>query len=174
MADGVPITAGSGTTVATDDIAGVHYQRMKLALGADGSAADLAPGQATMANSVPVALASDQGDVNTKDNGPAWATVYTFTASADATGAVDVTAAPSAGLKIVVTDIILSCDVEMAASFVEETSGTEVLRLYMPAGSTAQVTPRSKLKLPVADKKLRLDTSAAGAVAVTVFYYSEA
>ena len=33
MADNVAITAGSGTTVATDDVAGVHYQRMKLVNG---------------------------------------------------------------------------------------------------------------------------------------------
>lgn len=40
MADGVAITAGSGTTIATDDIAGVHYQRVKPVHGADGSATD--------------------------------------------------------------------------------------------------------------------------------------
>lgn len=33
MADNVPITAGSGTTVATDDVSGVHYQRVKLVDG---------------------------------------------------------------------------------------------------------------------------------------------
>lgn len=33
MADNVPITAGSGTTVATDDVAGVHYQYVKLVDG---------------------------------------------------------------------------------------------------------------------------------------------
>lgn len=33
MADNVAITAGSGTTVATDDVAGVHYQRVKLVDG---------------------------------------------------------------------------------------------------------------------------------------------
>jgi hypothetical protein len=37
MADGVAITAGSGTTVATDDISNVHYQRVKNALGPDGT-----------------------------------------------------------------------------------------------------------------------------------------
>lgn len=36
MADGVPITAGSGTSIATDDIGGAHYQRVKLIHGADG------------------------------------------------------------------------------------------------------------------------------------------
>lgn len=30
MADGVAITAGSGTTIATDDCAGSHFQKMKL------------------------------------------------------------------------------------------------------------------------------------------------
>lgn len=63
MADNVAITAGSGTTIASDDVGGVQYQRVKLALGADGAAADLAPGQAAMAASVPVAIASNQSDV---------------------------------------------------------------------------------------------------------------
>lgn len=33
MADNVPITAGSGTNIATDDVSGVHYQRNKLVVG---------------------------------------------------------------------------------------------------------------------------------------------
>ena len=41
MADNVAITAGSGTSIATDDIGGAHYQRIKLATGADGTAADV-------------------------------------------------------------------------------------------------------------------------------------
>ena len=36
MADGVPITPGVGATIATDDISGLQYQRVKLILGADG------------------------------------------------------------------------------------------------------------------------------------------
>lgn len=36
MADNVPITAGSGTSIATDDISSVQYQRIKLIHGADG------------------------------------------------------------------------------------------------------------------------------------------
>lgn len=43
MADNVAITAGAGTSVATDDIGGVQFQRVKLALGPDGThTADLA------------------------------------------------------------------------------------------------------------------------------------
>lgn len=33
MADNVPITAGAGTTIATDDVGGVHYQINKTAFG---------------------------------------------------------------------------------------------------------------------------------------------
>ena len=83
MADNVAITAGSGTTVAADDVGGVLHQRVKVSIGADGTAADwpvgsgnqsavprvtLATdspgvtglGQTTMAASLPVALANDQ------------------------------------------------------------------------------------------------------------------
>lgn len=42
MADNVAITAGSGTSVATDDVGGVHYQRVKLDGGADGASAAIA------------------------------------------------------------------------------------------------------------------------------------
>lgn len=41
MADNVPITAGTGTTIATDDIGGgVQVQRVKPVFGPDGSATD--------------------------------------------------------------------------------------------------------------------------------------
>lgn len=44
MADNVLITAGTDTTVATDNIAGVNHQRVKLSLGADGTASDAVAG----------------------------------------------------------------------------------------------------------------------------------
>lgn len=37
MPDNVPITAGNGTTIATDGSTGVHYQRGKLTAGAEGN-----------------------------------------------------------------------------------------------------------------------------------------
>jgi len=40
MADNVAITAGTGTSIAADDISSVFYQRVKLSHGADGSATD--------------------------------------------------------------------------------------------------------------------------------------
>lgn len=44
MADNVDITPGTGATVAADEIAGVKYQRVKLGLGADGTAVDAGAG----------------------------------------------------------------------------------------------------------------------------------
>ncbi len=41
MADNLAYTPGSGATVASDDVGGVHYQRVKMSYGADGSATDV-------------------------------------------------------------------------------------------------------------------------------------
>lgn len=49
MADNVPITPGSGAQIATDDVGGVHYQRVKLDIGGDG-----AESAVTLANPLPV------------------------------------------------------------------------------------------------------------------------
>lgn len=60
MADNIAITAGSGTTIATDDISGVQYQRVKLALGSDGVANDAVAGAGAVGTGVQrVTLASD-------------------------------------------------------------------------------------------------------------------
>lgn len=50
MADNVGYTPGSGATVAADDIGGVLHQRVKIGVGADGSATDVSE-----ANPMPVA-----------------------------------------------------------------------------------------------------------------------
>lgn len=42
MADNLAVTPGSGATVAADDIGGVLVQRVKLQIGADGAATDIA------------------------------------------------------------------------------------------------------------------------------------
>lgn len=41
MADNVNVTEGSGKTIASDDVGGVQYQRVKPSFGADGSATDV-------------------------------------------------------------------------------------------------------------------------------------
>lgn len=41
MADNVDVSEGSGKTVAADDVGGVMYQRVKIAVGGDGEATDI-------------------------------------------------------------------------------------------------------------------------------------
>ena len=66
MADNVELDAGSGgATIATDDVGGVQYQVVKLAVGADGAASLVAN-----ANPIPV---SDAGGSVTVDNGGTFA-----------------------------------------------------------------------------------------------------
>ena len=56
--------SGTGKTIAADDISSVLYQRVKIALGAaDAYDMDLDSGQQTMANSLPVAIASNQSSL---------------------------------------------------------------------------------------------------------------
>jgi hypothetical protein len=64
MADNVAITAGSGTSIAADDITSVFYQRVKLSLGADGSAVDAIAGNGAVSTAVQrVTIASDSTGV---------------------------------------------------------------------------------------------------------------
>lgn len=49
MSDMVAITAGAGTNIATDNIGGTHYQRVKVTHGVDGTATD-----ASASNPLPV------------------------------------------------------------------------------------------------------------------------
>ena len=48
MADNVAITAGSGTTIATDDVAGVHYQIVKVNMGALDAVGSIFTGTVTL------------------------------------------------------------------------------------------------------------------------------
>lgn len=64
MSDNILIDQGTDASVATDDVSSVHYQKIKVALGADGAVDTLLDsGQQTMANSVPVVVASNQSDI---------------------------------------------------------------------------------------------------------------
>lgn len=48
-ADNVAITAGSGTSIATDDVGSVHFQKVKINLGGDGVDGSLFSGSVTIA-----------------------------------------------------------------------------------------------------------------------------
>jgi len=111
MVDNVSITSGSGTSIAADDISSVFYQRVKVAWGVDGSAVDASAtnpfpvvintnGQATMANSTPVAIASNQSAVAVK-NGQAEYEAVAASATAQALGATGGTGDYIAGVLVV-------------------------------------------------------------------------
>jgi hypothetical protein len=60
MADDLTITQGTGTTIAADEISSVKYQRIKLSLGADGTAVDAIAGAGVVGTGVQrTTLASD-------------------------------------------------------------------------------------------------------------------
>lgn len=175
MADNLNVTEGSGKTVAADEVGGALYQRIKIGIGADGEATDLDGGQATMANSVPVVVASDQAAFPTKDAGPNWTSVHTYTTSTDMTTTdVYLTDAPTTDQKIVVTDLIISSDTATLITLSEETSGTVIGAVRIPADGVVQLTPRSKWKLPTANRRLQGLAADAGNIYITAFYYSEA
>lgn len=123
-------------------------------------------------------FSGSSGTAVTKDNGPAWTSVWGVSnapvQSADMTSIAHVSDAPTSGQKLVITDIQVSTDTAMKLTFTEETSGLVICSLYVAAYVPVQVTFRSKRKLNVADKKLRCTASVAGNVSILVGYYSEA
>ena len=67
MGDNVPITTGAGPEKsATDDISGVHYQRIKIALGADG----VWDGDVSASNRMPIGISQAKASApNSDDDG---------------------------------------------------------------------------------------------------------
>jgi len=59
MADNLPVTAGSGYSVGTDDVSGVHYQKIKLDAGGDGVSVPIIAGRQAATASVPVVVANE-------------------------------------------------------------------------------------------------------------------
>jgi hypothetical protein len=111
------------------------------------------------------------------DAGPGWTTGHTPTNSADmSAAAADVTAAPAAGQRLVLTDLTISVDTAMSVTITEETSGTVMHGpFYMAANSTIQITTRGRMsKLATAGKKYQAQSSAAGNITVETWYFSEA
>jgi hypothetical protein len=110
------------------------------------------------------------------DGGPSWTTArFTIDGEDPGTGDVFVTAAPTAGEKIIIDDIIISSQsVDMRIVFKEETSNTVLLPINLLAGLVPQLTTRGKIKLPTADKRLVMSSSVVGLVDGVILYHSEA
>ena len=61
MADNTELNSGTGgDTIATDDVGGIKFQKVKVDLGGDGASSALIRGQTAKANALPVTLASDE------------------------------------------------------------------------------------------------------------------
>jgi hypothetical protein len=89
MADNLAVTPGTGATVAADDVGGFLHQRVKLSLGADGTAVDAQAGNGAVGTSVQrVAIAQDNNFAT-----PIKFVDVTFTTATDAQDAGDVIAA---------------------------------------------------------------------------------
>ena len=113
----------------------------------------------------------------TVDGGPSMAGSFgvsgVLVESADMTSAAAVTDVPATGQKLVILDVVVSVAAAMDVLFEEESSGTNLLRLYFSGAGGGQVTLRGKMKLATAGKRLMATASVAGAVAVLVTYRSE-
>lgn len=108
-----------------------------------------------------------------KDNGPAWEVTRTLTKSADMTTAAAISAAPASDENLFADDVIISSDTAMSFTLQEETSTTELCKVFVPVNGTVVLSPRDGIKCPVAGKRLFGKASAAGNVAITVCQHSE-
>lgn len=108
-----------------------------------------------------------------KDAGLNWTPSRQLTTSADMSAGADLTAAPTAGQKIVVDGLVVSAAAAMQFDLVEETSGTVLASFYLSANGTVTFKP-TKMKVDTADKKIRGVASRAGNVSVTLWFHSEA
>lgn len=120
MADNVAITPGSGATIATDDVGGVQYQRVKLAHGADGSATD-----ASSTNPLPISDATSG--------------TLTSTAVSVTTSATALPASPATGRKRILLQNLASVAVYLGSASVTTSNGIEIApkgTLLLPLGSS--------------------------------------
>lgn len=154
--------------------------KYRSAVSGDGTQASPFVQEVGLVSGTTVALEAGSASIGTtKDGGPDWTSVWGVSnapvTSADMSGAaVDVTAVPTSGQKLVIDDIIVSADTAMRITFTEETSGTVMAYVRVAANGTVQITWRGKRKLATADKKLKAQSSAAGNVEILVGYHSEA
>ena len=179
-------TTATANGIYATNVTGLLQLRARISTGGSGSVTvsgnatceGIAPGAASTVTVGSIAAGTDTigatldaGIKATTSLGVSSAVVT----SADASTATAVTGAPTSGQKLVIWDIIASTgSTALQLDFEEETSGTVLFTAYLPANGFIQITPRGKVKLATADKKLMVDASAAGAVSVTVIYSSEA
>lgn len=177
----------SSTTAITSDAAGSMigflrglvkwaFERMPAALG-----------QGTMSQSLRVVLPSDQSGIplsagtaaigGVKLNGPQWTrgTLVPVDSANASAAAVDLSLAPTSGQKIVIDSLFVSVGGTLVLVTIKDEDGVVLFKLHdLAAGDHVEIRELTGMKLPTADKKLQLQTSAAGDVFAVCSYHSEA
>lgn len=185
IASGASVDIGAVANAAVDtDTTGSligHLRGLKKLFLARTAALGLTTASASM----PVIPASDWAGApilagtasigGVKYNGVQWTAVRAIKDSADLSTIADLTAAPSAGEKIVIDELFVSSLTAMTLTISEETTTTVMLKVLLAANAApVSIQFPSGRKLDTADKKARIQASAAGAIFVYCTYHSEA
>jgi hypothetical protein len=164
MADNVAITAGAGTTVAADDIAGVMHQRVKISQGADGSATDVssaAPLNVTLANgTVPSHAVTNAGTFAVQVDGNALTALQLIDDTVATLGTTTYTETTTKGT------IVGAVRRDADTTLVDTTN--EVGPLQMDANGRLKVEAFSGETLPVSDAGSSLTVDNGGTFAVQI------
>jgi hypothetical protein len=150
MSDNVAITAGSGTSIAADDVSSVYYQKIKLDAGGDGVSVPIVAGQQLAAASVPVILASDQTALPVTDN--------STTLSVDDGG----------GALTVDGTVAVSGSVAVTGTFYQATQPVSAASLPLPSGAATAALQGGGLPAALAAGGGLKIEGVAGGVAVPV------
>lgn len=155
MADNTEITKGSGTKVATDEISGVHVQRVKVQTGADGTAVDVSEAAPMPVSDAGGTLSVDDGGgaVSVDDNGSTLSVDDGGgSLTVDGTVAVSGTVPVSDGAGSLTVDAPLSTPVGVRLSDGSEAIGSTAKRLHdeADAGNPIKVGAKGVTVLPAA------------------------
>lgn len=135
-------------------------------------------GQAAMSASQPVVIANDQSTLSVAgavtNNGPAWTRgAAIIVDSADASGGVDVSMAPTSGLYNVIDSLFVSVGAALTVTILCETTLVVLYKAFMAANTSMQITELTGYKLATVNKKVRIQTSGAGNCFAVCQYHSE-
>jgi hypothetical protein len=177
VADGVAITPGTGITIATDDVGGTHYQKVKAVFGASDTATDITASTplpvdviaaVKAASTAPVA-ADKAMVVSVSPNSPgvidAANSVSGVTAALTTTTAAAVLPAPGASLRNYISNIVVSNSHATVGTDVEIRDGTTVIYVIPAAavyGGAAMSFP-VPLRQPTANAAINAACSVTGA-----------
>jgi len=176
MADNVTLP-GTGAVVASDDVSGVQYQVMKIALGGDG-AATLLPGEGTYGVDVDVtrlpALAAGTNVIGAVSAGQDTASIYSgttaltpkFAAIAASSSGNNTIVAAVSNKKIRVLSMTLSASAAVNGKFQSAAGGTDLTGLFYFAANGGMVLPHNPQGWFETAASALLNLNLSGAVAV--------